>query len=94
MVGGHAWSEAARYMAQAAFAVDAKTGIIVAQVFTDQHTDDTSQVAPLLNQVENEIGVVMPDGAYDGVPNYQAIALYGEDIEVIIPPLITAVSGG
>ena len=68
--------------------------MIVVEVLTDQHTDDPSQMAPLLDQIESEIGVVMADDTYDGAPIYQTIALYGDDIEVIIPPRVTAVSSG
>jgi transposase len=74
-------------------AVDADSGMIVAQVLTDQHTDDPSQVAPLLAQIDEEIGQVMADGAYDGAPTYETIAQYGDDIEVVIPPRKTAVLG-
>ena len=74
-------------------AVDADTGMIVAQVLTDQHTDDPSQVGPLLDQVDEEIDKVMADGAYDGAPTYQTIAQYGDDIAVVIPPRKTAVPG-
>ncbi|WP_354362838.1 IS5 family transposase [Undibacterium sp. GrIS 1.8] len=72
-------------------AVDADIGMIVAQVLTDQHMDDPSQVGPLLDQVDEEINQVMVDGAYDGAPTYQLIAQYGGDIEVVIPPRKTAV---
>jgi transposase len=74
-------------------AVDADSGMIVAQVLTDQHTDDPSQVEPLLDQIDEEICKVMADGAYDGAPTYQTIAQYGDDIEVVIPPRRTAVPG-
>ena len=47
-------------------AVDAATGMIVAQTLTDQHTDDSSQVGPLLDRIEDEIAKVTADGAYDG----------------------------
>ena len=73
-------------------AVDAKTGMIVAQVVTDQHTDDPSQVGPLLAQVEGKVTKVTADGAYDGVPTYRTIAQYGAEIEVIIPPRQGAVA--
>ncbi len=55
-------------------AVDADTGMIVAQVLTDQHSDDSSQVRPLLDQVDEEIDKVMADGGYEGTPTYQTIA--------------------
>ena len=67
-------------------AVDADSGMIVAQVLTDQHTDDPSQVGPLLDQVEEKNGKVTADGAYDGTPTYQTIARYGDNIETVIPP--------
>ena len=73
-------------------AVDADSGMIVAQVLTDQHMDDASQVGPLLRQTEEEIEKVIADGAYDGAPTYQAIAQRGADIEVVIAPRKTAVS--
>ena len=65
--------------------------MIVAQVLTDQHTDDPSQVGPLLTQAEEKIEKVMADGAYDGAPTYQTIAQHGDDIKVMIPPRKTAV---
>ena len=74
-------------------AVDADTGMIVAQILTDQQTDDPSQVGPLLAQVEEEIEKVTADGAYDGAPTYHTIAQHGDSIEVVIPPRKTAVLG-
>ena len=74
-------------------AVDADTGMIVAQILTNQHTDDPSQVDSLLAQVDEKIGKVTADGAYDGAPTYQTIARHGDDIEVVIPPRKTAVPG-
>ena len=75
-------------------AVDAVSGVIVAQTLTDQDTDDPSQVAPLLDQIDDPIGRVTADGAYDGAPTYQTIAAYGDGIEVVIPPRSTAVPSG
>jgi transposase len=74
-------------------AVDADTGMIVAQILTDQQTDDPSQVGPLLAQVEEEIEKVTADGAYDGAPTYQTITQHGDNIEVVIPPRKTAILG-
>jgi len=73
-------------------AVDAASGMIVAQTLTDQDVDDPSQVAPLLDQVDDPIGRVTADGAYDGAPTYQTIAARGEAIDVVIPPRSTAVA--
>lgn len=73
-------------------AVDAESGMIVAQVLTDQHTDDPSQVGPLIDQIDETIGKVTADGAYDGAPTYQTIAQRGDNVEVVIPPRKTAVA--
>src|ERR1700679_1859165 len=75
-------------------AVDADSGMIVSHTLTDQHTDDPSQVAPLLDQVDGDIARVIADGAYDGAPTYQTIAQHGDGIEVVIPPRSTAVPSG
>ncbi|MCY0858737.1 IS5 family transposase [Cupriavidus sp. D39] len=75
-------------------AVDADSGMIVAQTLTDQDGDDPSQVAPLLDQIDGEIAKVTADGAYDGAPTYQTIAQYGEGIMIVIPPRSTAVRSG
>ena len=72
-------------------AVDAASGMIVAQTLTDQNADDPSQVGPLLDQIDEPIGQVTADGAYDGAPTYQTIAQRGDGIEVVIPPRSTAV---
>ena len=55
-------------------AVDAASGMIVAQTLTDQDADDPSQVGPLLDQIDDPIVRVTADGAYDGAPTYQTIA--------------------
>jgi hypothetical protein len=75
-------------------AVDAASGMIVAQTLTDQDADDPSQMAPLLDQIDDPIARVTADGAYDGVPTYRTIAAHGDNIEVVIPPRATAVPGG
>ena len=75
-------------------AVDAASGMIVAQTLTDQDAGDPSQVAPLLDQIDGQIVRVTADGAYDGDPTYQTIAVHGDSIEVVIPPRSTAVPSG
>ena len=75
-------------------AVDAASGMIMAQTLTDQAADDPSQVGPLLDQIDKPIGRVTADGAYDGGPTYQTIATHGDGIEVVIPPRSTAVPSG
>ena len=75
-------------------AVDAASGMIVAQTLTDQDVDDPSQVAPLLDQIDDPIARVTADGAYDGVPTCQTIAAYGDGIDVVIPPRSAALARG
>ena len=75
-------------------AMDATSGMIVAQTLTDQDTDDPSQVGPLLEQIDDPIGRVIADGVYDGDPIYQTIAAHGDGIEVVIPLRSTAVPSG
>ena len=75
-------------------AVDAASGVIVAQTLTDQDTGDPSQVGQLLDQIDDLIGRVTADDAYDGAPTYRTIAAYGDGIEVVIPPRSTAVPSG
>jgi hypothetical protein len=75
-------------------AVDAASGMIVAQTLTDQDGDDPSRVAPLLDRIDGRIVRVTADGAYDGDPTYETIAAHGDGIEVVIPPRSTAVPSG
>src|SRR3954447_26786512 len=75
-------------------AVDAASGMIVAQTLTDQDVDDPSQVGPLLDQLDDPIAQVTADGAYDGAPTYQTIAAHCGDIAGVIPPRATAVPSG
>jgi hypothetical protein len=42
--------------------------MIVGQTLTDQDTDDPSQVAPPLDQIDDPIDQLTADGAYDGSP--------------------------
>ena len=74
-------------------AVDAENGMIVAHTLTDQDDDDPSQVAPLLDQIDIPIARVTADGAYAGAPTYVTIAALGDDIEVVIPAVLSAEPG-
>ena len=58
----------------------------MAVTLTDQDVSDESQVAPLLEQIEQPIEQVTADGAYDGDPTYQTISAHGSTIAVVIPP--------
>jgi len=75
-------------------AVDAASGMIVAQTLTDQDADDPSQVAPLLDQIDGWIIRLTADGAYDGAPTYQTIVARDDGIAVVIPLRSTAVPSG
>jgi hypothetical protein len=72
-------------------AVDADTGMIVAQTLTDQDRGDPSQVGTLLDHIAGPVTRVTADGAYDGTPSYHTIAAHGDGITVVIPPRATAV---
>jgi hypothetical protein len=75
-------------------AVDADSGEIIAHRLTDQNTDDPSQVAPLLDQIDGEIDQFTADGAYDGKPTYQTILQHSSTANIVIPPRVTAVESG
>jgi hypothetical protein len=72
-------------------AVDANGGEIIAHGLTDQNTDDPSQVAPLLSQIDGEIDQFTADGAYDGKPTYQTILQHSSTANVVIPPRSRAI---
>jgi hypothetical protein len=75
-------------------AVDANSGEIIAHKLTDQNTDDPSQVAPLLSQIDGEIDQFTADGAYDGKPTYCTVLQHSSTANVVIPPRSTAVACG
>jgi hypothetical protein len=75
-------------------AVDAVSGMIVAQTLTEQDAADPSQLAPLLDRIAGGMVRVMADGAYDGTPTYQSISIHGDGIDVVILPHSTAVPSG
>ena len=64
----------------------------MAATLTENDKGDSSQVEPLLNMVEEEIASVTADGAYDGAPTYEAVVAISSDIEVIIPPRVSAMA--
>jgi len=72
-------------------AVDAASGMIVAQTLTEKEMGDPSQVGPLLDQIQGDVEQVTADGAYDGAPTYQTVAQHGAQIRIVIPPHVTAV---
>lgn len=75
-------------------AADAASGMIGALTLTNQETDDPPQVGALLDQIDDAIGRVTADDAYDGASIDQTITAHGDDIKVVIPPRSTAGSSG
>jgi hypothetical protein len=84
MAGSQTWCEIRRKWHKLHLAVDAGSGMSVAQTLTDQDADDPSQVAPLLDQIDGPLVRMTADGAYDGDPTYQTTATHGDTIEVVI----------
>ena len=72
-------------------AVDADSGEIIAHSLTDQEAGDASQMEPLLDQIDDEIGQFTADGAYDGYPTYDAALRHSPGARVVIPPRSNAV---
>jgi hypothetical protein len=72
-------------------AVDADSGEIIAHSLTDQETGDASQLQPLLDQIDDEIGQFTADGAYDGYPSYDAVLRHSAGARVVIPPRSSAI---
>ncbi|MBP2444075.1 IS5 family transposase [Rhizobium leguminosarum] len=72
-------------------AVDADSGEIIAHSLTEKETSDASQLEPLLDQIDDEIGQFTADGAYDGYPTYNAVLRHSTGARVVIPPRSNAV---
>jgi len=72
-------------------AIDADSGEIIAHSLTDQETGDTSQLGPLLDQIDDEISQFTADGAYDGTSTYEAVLRHSAGARVVIPPRSNAV---
>ncbi|WP_313293037.1 IS5 family transposase [Rhizobium rhizoryzae] len=71
-------------------ALDADSGDIIAHVMTHQEVGDTSQVGPLLDQIDTPIVQFTADGADDGEPTYDAVTRHSPDAAVVIPPRANA----
>jgi hypothetical protein len=72
-------------------ALDTDSGEILAHVMTDQDAGDASQVAMLLDQIDDPTGQFTADGAYDGHPTYAAVTKHSAGAAVVIPPRANAV---
>lgn len=72
-------------------AVDADTHEIVAVELTTDDVGDVSMIPDLLDQIEDPVGSMTADGAYDGQVVYDAVTQRHPEAKVIIPPRSTAV---
>lgn len=72
-------------------AVDADSGEIIAHSLTDQETGDSSQLEPLLDQIDDLISQFTADGAYDGYATYDVVLHHSAGARVVIPPRSNAV---
>ena len=71
--------------------IDESSREIKASTMTDHVTSDSSQVMPLLKQIECEIGDVKADGAYDRDSVLQIIKTIGIQGKGIFPPRSDAI---
>ena len=72
-------------------AVDADTHEIVAVELTTDDVGDVSMISDLLDQIEDPVGSMTADGAYDGQMVYDAVTQRHLEAKVIIPARSTAV---
>ena len=72
-------------------AVDVKTGMIVASTLTSKEVDDAAELGPLVDQVDEPLGAVIAEGAYDQDRVYDAVVEHSAEAAVIVPPRATAV---
>ena len=64
--------------------IDAETGEIIAETMTDNGVGDSEKLPELLEEIENKLGKVLADGAYDTRKCYDKIRQCQG--EAIIPP--------
>ena len=69
----HGWSKR-RTWRKLHVGVNEATGEVVAQTLTSHRIDEASQVAPLLTQIDEAVGTVGGDGAYDKQKVFDALA--------------------
>ena len=72
-------------------AVDADTQEIAAVELTPDDVGDVSALPDLLDQIEDPVGSVTADGAYDGDMTYDEVLQRHPTARVIIPPRSTAI---
>ncbi|MGL5232040.1 MAG: IS5 family transposase [Fusobacteriaceae bacterium] len=74
------------------FAVNAKTGEVVANTLSEGSESDSGQVEALLAQCPDLLEGLYADGAYDRDKTYQAIFNHQPDwpVQIVIPPIKTS----
>jgi IS5 family transposase len=65
---------------------DADTGRIVVSALTGAAADDSSQVGPLLDQMDDPVASFTADDAYDRDDVYGEVTRHHPDAAVIVPP--------
>lgn len=74
--------------------LDRDSGDIVASLLTTDQVGDETALPNLVSGLDVNVSRVLADGAYDGIGVFNALTdAFGPDVEVIIPPPKTAVSG-
>ena len=72
--------------------LDLTTGDIVCSDLTKDDVGDPTALPELLDQIDAPVSRFLADGAYDGDPTrHLLVDRFGEAIEIVIPPPITAV---
>jgi transposase len=74
--------------------MDADTHEIVAVELTPDDVGDVTEIPHLLDQIDADVASMTADGAYDGEAVYDAVSERHPEATVIIPPRVTAVTGG
>ena len=72
--------------------LDLTTGEIVCADLTKDDVGDPTALPELFNQIDAPVSRFLADGAYDGDPTSELlVSRFGDSVEIIIPPPITAV---
>ena len=72
--------------------LDLTTGEIICSDLTKNDVGDPTALPDLFDQIDAPVSRFLADGAYDGSPSRDLVVeRFGDAVEVIIPPPITAV---
>lgn len=74
--------------------LDQESGEIVASPLTTEHVGDETALPDLIAGLDAPVTKVLADGAYDGVGVFNSLKTqFGAEVEVIVPPPISATLG-